>query len=252
MNSKRKRNIRMGGRRAVSYTKYLVALGIVIIGLFAAMIFTSRMSIPADEPVGQVGQVGQVCCRSDQDCGTGRICALGGCLILISSEVPEVWREQLSAQLANGASWEPDPTFGEKVLATTKCPAQMGRVGRLQLDKVTTTRRVSVYEIGVNKIRVYRHFRFVGDVWIDTIRFWFPEFNKIDPMSVCASGEIDSVSIGKGTHRASTSPYIDASLLKASPAGVASAAAVSAARDQRPKQDGTSSVKLNLDAVLEK
>ena len=249
MSTRRPKTVRMGPQPSVSKTKYMVAFGILAAALLVAMILTSVISVPKDvveEPKGEG-------CSSDDDCGPGRICAHKGCIILISSEVAEVWHQQLSAQINVKEAWKPDETFGEKVIAPKNCPAMKGKVGRPQMRKTTPVVGVSIYELVPGRVRIYKHMRVKGDVWIDSLRFWLPGFVKIDPLSVCASAEVDRISIGSATFKGMKSSYIDTSLVKAAPAGAVAAAAVSATRKQKQlKPDGAYSWKLNLDAVAVK
>ncbi|MCP4600625.1 MAG: hypothetical protein GY847_08860 [Proteobacteria bacterium] len=236
--------VRMGGSPRGTDRRLLIAAGLGVAGIVAGLIIGAVICSPGEEDEEQTG------CRNDDDCSHGTICAAGGCLILISSEHPMIWHEDVTNQLDAGVPWQPQPTFGEKLLMPDRCPASKGHVDKPKKDQITPLSKATVYEINSKNMTIYKHARKKGNVWVDSFRFWFSNPDVLDSATFCASKEIAHISSGKDHWKGKKAAYVGAALARAVPANTVSAAAISVRRDlPQPDAQGMRTLVFDLEAV---
>ncbi|MFO8070838.1 MAG: hypothetical protein R6V85_03090 [Polyangia bacterium] len=176
-------------------------------------------------------------CGRNERCPPNAICAAGGCLILLSSEYRELWKEDVAAQLDAGVSWQPHATFGERHIATPHCPAKIGEVDPPDEGVLQPVAEVRLVWFDEESMHLHEQIRTKGSMWFDEIRFWLPPGLNVDSASTCASKEVTRISIGKGGKKKKQAPYVDASLVQAAPVGKIAKAAVSV-ETEAPEADG--------------
>ncbi len=239
----------MGSKPPIDRRKLILILGVSAAVLLVLVIVLAVSGGPEGEEGGP-----QYGCKSDAECGPKNICAAGGCLILISSELPDIWRDDVRHQLIppdGGPAWQPAPTYGEKLLEPSICPAPTGKMDPPNEKKLSPIVRATVFDIRPREIRLYKHMRAQASVWIDALRFWFPGFDKLDAPTVCASDKVAHVKIGTASYRGKTETYIDTALARAAPAGVVSAAAVSVRRElPQADKDDIRTLSFDLEAII--
>jgi hypothetical protein len=191
-------------------------------------------------------------CRSDDECKPGSACLAGGCLILLSSEHPGIWHDDVAAQVDAGPAWKPHAAFGEKVLAASRCPARTGAVEKPDESRTTPVLKITVFELVEDGLRVHRQLAAKGQLWLDALRFWFPSGVAIAPERICVSSGVDHVAVGEERWRGKTAGFVDVALERAAPAGRVAVAAVSVhAPLPAADAEGVRTLALGLDKVFD-
>ncbi len=248
MPGKRVKPVRMGGGGWFAYRKYVIAGGIGAALTLVIVILSTSVSSSRDDEVEEAG------CKSDDECGPRSICAAGGCLILISSEQRSIWHEDVKHQLYppdGGPPWEPQPTFGEKLIPSKRCPVPSGKVDPPKRTKVLPLAKATVFEIEPTQIIVHKHQRAKGSIWVDALRFWMPGFDLLDEPTLCSSKDVAHVSIGKVLWRGKKTPFIDVALSRVAPAGVVASAGISVKRQFPPAdKEGLHTLEFALEPVI--
>ncbi|MCP4674963.1 MAG: hypothetical protein GY854_05550 [Deltaproteobacteria bacterium] len=248
MAGKRVKPVRMGGDPGIAHRKYIITGGIGAILVLVIVIVAVSTSSTSDDKAEETG------CKSDDECGPRSICAAGGCLILISSEQRSIWHEDVEYQLNppdGGPPWQPQPTFGEKLVSSTKCPAPSGKVDTPERTKVLPLAKATVFEIEPTRIIVHKHQRARGSIWIDALRFWMPGFDSQDEPTICSSKDVAHIAVGKALWRGKTTTFIDAALSRVAPAGVVASAGVSVKRQLPPAdKEGLHTLEFTLEPVI--
>ncbi len=245
MNSERESNLRMGtGPRGKSKKPILLgAVGAVLAIAVIATILTLFTS--SEEEIVSKG------CKNDSECGDGRICAEGGCIILHSSQHAGLWHDDLSAQADAGVAWNPHPTYGEKLMASDICPAKSREVDTPDEGQTEQLAEATVHEVGSGEVLTHKFVRFKGNVWIGSLRFWCPGLSTINPEKVCASDKVAEISVGKKTRAGKPMSYVDATLSQTVPVGSISSAAIAIHSDLPRENDlGLRDLAFPLPAVL--
>jgi hypothetical protein len=239
-------NVRMGGGGASGPPWKLIGICLgaaVVIGLVVLFVSLPEEEDDVRKPWG---------CQSDADCKTGSVCLARGCLILLSSELPDMWRDDVASQLDAGVPWEPRPTFGKKVLPASECPADVGAVEKPDESRAMPVLKVSVFELTDDGLRVHKQMAAKGAVWLDALRFWLPPGIAIGTGETCSSPGVDRIAVGQGRWRGKTAHYVDVSLKQAAPAGKVTGATVMV-KTELPAADkeGTRTLAIGLDPVFE-
>lgn len=207
----------------------MAAGGAAVVAIAVVIIVLSR---------GGKAETAATGCRSDAECGEGRICAAGGCLFLLASEHPGIWRDDVAAQADGGVAWTQRPSAGESLLSTATCPAPVRKLVAPDEGKLTLLAKVIVYTVDQGRLRVYQYRRSKGEIWYDVMRFWFPDLKRLDTAQSCLSSELVALGPGQGSFRGAPSKLVDAQLKQAAPTGKTVAGAVSVATDLPPADAG--------------
>ncbi|MDD5308081.1 MAG: hypothetical protein PHU25_12235 [Deltaproteobacteria bacterium] len=190
-------------------------------------------------------------CSSDVSCGQGRICAAGGCILLLSSENADLWREELAAQLTPGRVWSPRNAVGEKIVPAVVCPAPSGIVEKPDDAKVRPVSRVTVVELGAGKITTHAQVSVIGEQWVESVRAWLPSYVKIKGAGLCISPDASFAVLGAGQWRGRKRSYADVALKSAAPAGRVGGAGVAVTSPApAPDKDGMSVLTIELEPVF--
>ena len=235
--------IRLGGNgRNISPKWYAVGGGlIVLIIIVYALSSGDPVDIQNEEQKG---------CLDDAECGPARICAAGGCVILISSEHKGLWHQWIDAHLDPSVQWKPSPAAGERMPLDANCSVETGSQSAKNEGKTTILFKALVHEVGFGKTHIHQYLRFKGSVWIDTVRFWFPGLEKIENQRVCVSEHISDISLGSSQFRGALAAYIDAALVNAAPANSEAKAGMSIELDASPaEKQGVKEYSFDLDPV---
>jgi hypothetical protein len=222
--------IRFGGKSKpkIPFLLYGGIAAAVIVAIVVFLIVTSK-SGDVEEETG---------CRSDQDCSGGRMCASGGCIIMLASEHRGLWQEDIKLQNIpsdGGPEWAPHKTAGERLPATSVCPVPRKKVSTPNEGKTLALANATVHVFDSEEITVFGYRRAKSEVWIDSLRIWFPGQETISTTTpICGSRDVAAVKSGQGQHLGKKSFYINTSLKKAAPAGAATSAAVSFKRPIGP------------------
>ena len=229
LNSARK-NVRMG--TGISTTQ-LVLFGAggaaVVAGVLALLLSGSD-----DAPRENVG------CKKDADCSGGRFCAAGGCIYLLSSEHPGLWREDIATQLSPdaGTAWESHPTAGEPLPKVPRCiPATAQKIDTPSEKKTFTLARNDVHVINPSETKRYVQRRLKATVWINAIRLDFHEEEVATADRACLSKNVSAVQFGTRKKRGGKLPYCALSLHEVAPANAQVSAAVEFSQPARPPDE---------------
>lgn len=237
-------NVRMGSPRAGLPWK-VIAIGVAIALVVATVAF---LMVPASEQDADR----RPGCDTDDDCKPGTSCIARGCLIMLSAESPDLWREDVRDQLDPAVPWQPRSKFGEKLQLADRCPAPAGKGIKPDESRVSRVLKVTVYEVDAEHLRIHQQVKAKGDLWLDALRLWFPTVGELSPKQICVSPEVDSVSIGQGRWRGKSARRVDLLLKRAVPAGTITGAAINIESPLPPASpEGLRTLELGLDPVFE-
>jgi hypothetical protein len=227
---------------AASRSKRVIVAAIVAVVVAAVVAFIlfgwRRGAEPMEKNEG---------CAKDIDCGAGRICALNGCLPLISSERASNWRADLAAQLSPKSTWHPRPTYGEKWVFADVCPIPTGTAAPLEEGRVSLVHQTRVFEILADKVRIHVQKRERGARWLEAMRLVFPIGGPLDLKRACASAEVSQAEVARG--RTDT---LSVALKQTVPAGALASATVSVETELPPAgRDGLRTLKIPLEPVAD-
>jgi hypothetical protein len=218
----------------------------------AAIVALVAVGVLVMLPEDEVASTKRPGCDSDAECKPGTSCIGRGCLILLSAEDPVLWRDDVKAQLDPQLPWKPRNKFGQKLPPAARCPAAKGKGIKPDESRTTRVLKVSVYEISGQGLRLYQRIKAKSNMWLDALRLWFPTLSKIASDRVCASPEVDSLTVGSGRWRGRNAQRIDLALKRAVPAETVTGAAVSVEAPLPPAApDGSRLLDLGLDPVFE-
>lgn len=181
--------VRMGSNRRGRKRK-LAAGAIALIFALVAAVATIFTSAPEDQGKTQKG------CSSDGDCGGGRICASGGCLLLIPNENPAVWRNEVQNQLDPKKIWEPYPAFGVKLEPRSRCDVPREDIELPNSSQVTVTSEAAVYEVLPDGLWLHLYQTAEARIWIEAISWILPPSFDTPPKTICAGSGVSSVETG--------------------------------------------------------
>lgn len=242
-------NVRMGGgKRGWPLDPRKLPRWILILGAsgFVVVVIVVAVAILASSEEKREKQTG---CRSNSDCGGGFVCAAGGCAVLIPTEDPDVWFDDVSRQLdtdPEAPKWKLSPAYGEKLRPTVTCPAPRKPVDPVEEGKILPLRTVRVFDLGDGPMTVYRYLKSRGSIWVGALRFWLEDKWEPDPKTLCVSRDIAFVESGSGLNMGVEKAYIDGNLERAVPADVEAAGAISY-RALPPPADGEGVRTLSFD-----
>lgn len=224
----KKKSGRPAGRRRL-WPVAIAISALLVLGSASVFLFWS----PPDR---RLESESQRCGRNDK-CPPNAICAAGGCLILLSSEYRDLWKEDIAAQLDAGIPWKPRATFGERYITTPDCPAEAGEVDPPDEGVLQPVAEVRLVWFDEKSMHLHEQIRTKGSMWFDAIRFWLPPGLAVDAGSICASEGVTHISLGTGSRRKEKAPCVDASLAQAAPVGKIAKAAISV-ETEPPEADG--------------
>jgi hypothetical protein len=240
-------NVRMGGSKGIGVAKLAAFLSLAAFVGVAVFVGMAIVSPGAEAPAEK-----KAACSSDAECGPGRMCAAGGCIILLSSEHAGMWRDDIAAQLDPAAAWRPTSHFGEKIIPAGACALREGEVRESDAKHVLPLIRISIYEIGPEGMVLHKMMRSKGDMWIESLRFRFPDGLRPGPSSLCASDSIDRFRLVGEGEGSPAGQIVDVSLKQSVPVGGIAAGSVAVSGElPAAGADGVRSLDLPLDALEE-
>ena len=232
--------LRMGGGDAGGGRKTLIILLVagLVVGAIISVFLLRGQGAQDEKKRG---------CEEDADCRPGSMCASGGCLILLSSESPVMWRDWISSQVDAGVDWSPLPSYGEKIAPTRGCPAKVGEVHEITPEIVIPKTSVFVYEVDADGIRQYQQRKVTGRQWLESMRFWF-ELPDLPAEKLCVSESVAAVRLFPEKRASVQGTGVDVQLGQAVTVGAVAAATLSC---EMPLPDGDADEVRTLDLRLE-
>ena len=207
----KRKAIRMGRQPERKLGKTLIILVfLAVIGIGFVLINVVNRDDDEEETFG---------CEGDEQCPEGSICALGGCLILLSSEHKGVWKDEIAEQLDMARPWKPAGDVGEPMIPTSECPTNLQKEDKPIEKNMIPLSEVSVYALSSDQVLLHMQKRVKGVMWLNGVRFWLPGVLKVDTGNTCLSKSADNYRVGTGRHMGNKTTYLDAYLRQASPAG---------------------------------
>ncbi|MBN2802479.1 MAG: hypothetical protein JXR91_05260 [Deltaproteobacteria bacterium] len=169
-------------------------------------------------------------CLGDGDCKGGYLCAAGGCITLLSDEIPSMWHDGLNRQSGESEKseepWAPRPSYGIALIDASLCSGEYRE--NLKASKnggvVTTEYAVTVIEVGANFVRTIKQAKSSSSMWLNRMSFNFDPLGdgEGEPL-FCHSKNIDEISV----KNLSAVISVQAALSQSSPANAPAESSVS-------------------------
>lgn len=243
MNKNAQREKRTGPPPARGIPKWIWALAVCALIIGTVFYFTR----PVDEkPTRHFDG-----CNSNKECTNGRICAAGGCIILLSDEIEEMWERDLDQQFnanTTSAPWNPHPAFGTKLLNANNCTGKSQ--GELRFDAqgvVTIFKKVNIFVATTNDFQLFQQIEAKSTMWMKSLPFQLPKAFSQPPNVFCHSSEINAFKVTPSP----TLTQLTAALTHSAPAGSVVSAAMLAKRPlPKPAKDGSATIEFDLSPII--
>ena len=162
-------------------------------------------------------------CQSDAACDSGRFCAAGGCIVLLSSEHRGIWRDEIAAQRAPSGNWQPVSEPGDRLLSENVCPLPTRTMPEARSDKIRVEKSARVVEVSADGIVEHFQQKVRGSIWVDVVPFPVGEAGSAAFVHICGTEGTSGVR----RRETKTGPILDVLLKSAVPAEKSVVAGVS-------------------------
>jgi len=190
-------------------------------------------------------------CNANEECSNGRICAGGGCIILLSDENVDMWNADLAAQLRpdpGGPAWQPRPAYGLKLLPVGDCGGAPSPELKIeQQGAISTIKKANVFYVSPSDMQMFQQVDAQSNMWMSSLTFRLPKIMVQPPNVFCHGREVNAF-------RVTPSPLdmqVDVSLSQSVPVGAVAHAALLVKRPLPERGvDGSASIEFDLSPVL--